>query len=867
MQGIEITGAKKNNLKNISLKIPRRQLITITGVSGSGKSTLAYDTLFQEGQRRYLESLSTYARQFIKAVEKPEVHSVRGISPTISIDQKHASFYYNSTVGTISEVSQYLRLLFARAAEAYCPGCGKQIQRYSLPKILDYVFDKFSGELIYILAPVVRNRKGNYRALFEKYLKRGFLKSLVDGKLYYLDSVPALDRNTRHNISIQIDAAKIEDKNRSQVKESVALSGFESNGEIIVLHDNKEYFFSNKLYCPECNISLEEPQPATFSLNSPVAACDFCSGRGTDEENKLCRYCSGTGFKKESLSFHFKGKNIFELGEMEVIDLLEFFKELTFTREEEKILSAILPQVAQRLESFIELNLGYITLNRKINTLSGGELQRTRLVSQIGFGLSGIIYILDEPSIGMHMAELENLLHILKKLKEKDNTIIVVEHDESTIRASDYIVDLGPGSGDSGGNIVYSGNFRDFHKAKDSLTAAYLFPEGRGTGNNKRSATAADKARQKFSPDNSIEIKGITLNNLTDVAVTVPLKALSVVTGVSGSGKSSLIMDAFYTIVKNKIESVIAINKQNNRSGKALPKAAPTPVLDNAPAGDGMVAVHTYGNRKIKYRAVKGITGEGPARILTVDQSAIGKNSRSCPATYINVMPLIRELFAGLTEAKMRGYKQSRFSFNVSGGRCEACNGLGIRKLEMSFLPQLEIKCPVCEGKRYNSETLLCKYKGLSIADVLALTAAEAYTLFRDIPMLAKKIKVLADVGLGYLQLGQSSTTLSGGESQRIRISKELGRISSLSTIYLFDEPTIGLHFADIEKLLNVFAALTAKGNTVIVIEHNMDIIRAADYIIDMGPGGGKNGGEILYQGNLQGILKNKKSITARYLE
>ncbi len=864
MQEIEIIGAQKNNLKNISLKIPKRQLVAITGVSGSGKSTLAYDTLFQEGQRRYLESLSTYARQFIKAVEKPQVQAVKGISPTISIDQAHASFYYNSTVGTISEVSQYLRLLFARSAEAFCPGCGMKIEKYSLPKILDYIFEKFSGELVYILAPVIKNRKGNYRALFEKYLKRGFLKTLIDGKIYYLDRIPALDKNLRHNISILIDAAKIEEKNRSQIKESIALSGFESSGEILVLHHEHEYFFSDKLYCPTCHISLREPQPATFSLNSPTAACSFCSGRGSDEHHNPCAPCAGTGFKKESLSFYFKGKNIFELGEMEIVEILQFFNELHLNRDEEIILAPILPQIIQRLESFIHLNLGYISLNRKIDTLSGGELQRTRLVSQIGFGLSGIIYILDEPSIGMHPAEIENLLSILKKLKEKDNSIIIVEHDESTIRAADYIIDLGPGSGDAGGHIVYSGEFRDFEAAGNSSTADYIF---------KRAATIADKACAAAFPvwgtpgHLFIEIDKISLNNLENVDLKIPLRALTVVTGVSGSGKSSLIMDAFYAVVKGSLEITGSRKMSKRCAGSDISRDEGMLAGGvDLPARDDTLTVSSPGNKTIKYLGLKVPGNGGPGRILAVDQAAIGKNSRSCPATYIDIMPLIRELFAGLTEAKMRGYDQSRFSFNVSGGRCEACRGLGTRKLEMSFLPHLEVKCPVCDGKRYNSETLLCKYKGFSIADVLELTAVEAYNLFRDIPWLARKIKVLLDVGLGYIKLGQSSIMLSGGESQRIRISRELGRGAVKSTIYLFDEPSIGLHFADIRKLLDVFTALIARGDTVVVIEHNMEIIRAANYIIDLGPGGGKQGGKILYQGDLQGLTGCENSITARYL-
>ncbi|MCK4761672.1 MAG: excinuclease ABC subunit UvrA [Candidatus Aminicenantes bacterium] len=923
MQEIEIIAAKKNNLKNISLKIPKRQLIAITGVSGSGKSTLAYDTIFQEGQRKYLESLSTYARQFIKAVEKPQVQAVRGISPTISIDQKHASFYYNSTVGTVSEVSQYLRLLFARTAVARCPGCGKNIERYSLPKILDYIFEKFAGEVVYLLAPVVKNRKGSFRALFERYIKRGFLKALIDGKLHYLDDMPPLDRNVRHNIAIQVDAVKIppgvlsheKEENKEkffrgsrgaifqksppgrrrqgdikkmgaphpQVKESAALAAFESNGEIIVLHNKQEHFFSDKLYCPACNISLKEPEPATFSINSPTAACGFCSGRGVTEENEPCPQCQGSGFKQESLSFYFKGKNVFELGEMEVTDLLEFLRRIELGSEEEKILAPILPQVLRRLESFVRLNLGYITLNRKINTLSGGELQRTRLVSQLGFGLSGVIYILDEPSIGMHMSEQENLLRILSKLKEKDNTIIVVEHDESTIRAADYVIDLGPGSGEAGGEVVYSGWFRDFHKAGNSLTADFLFRRqatpkenagqvddlnnqkflrgSRGAGrisniegvpydsrspeSHSPAPRAAGPPARRSQEKEFIEIKNITLNNLKNVAVKIPLSALTVVTGVSGSGKSSLIVDAFYPAVKNRIAE--------NEITKAAARRE---------------KIASARKKKNASRDAAGLSDSGaPARILKVDQAAIGKNSRSCPATYIGLMPLIRELFTGLTEAKLRGYSQSRFSFNVSGGRCEACSGLGYRKLEMSFLPHLEVICPVCSGRRYNSETLLCKYKGLSIADVLGLTAEEAYKLFRDIPFLAKKIKVLVDVGLGYLELGQSSTTLSGGESQRIRLSKELARVSSKPTIYLLDEPTIGLHFADIRVLLDVFDALIAKSNTIVVIEHNIEIVEAADYIIDMGPGGGKNGGKILYQGELQGIFDCKESITARYLK
>lgn len=818
MNTITITGAKKHNLKNINLSIPKNQLITITGVSGSGKSTLAYDTLFQEGQRKYLESLSIYARQFIKSLEKPEVHSIKGISPTISIDQKHASFYYNSTVGTISEISQYLRLLFARTAKAHCPECNQGVDSYSPQKVMDYIFQTFTDQSVAILAPVVKGRKGNHAALFEKYMKRGFLKALVDGDILYMDDMPKLAKTKPHDIAIVIDSVRITEKNRKQTQESLELAAFESHGEVIIRQDGKEHFFSNKRYCPKCNISLKEPQPATFSLNSPAAVCPDCSGRGGDETGEPCNPCGGSGFNRDALSFYFKGKNIHQLGEMETADLLTFFNGITLTRDEEALLTTIPAHIKSRLATFVRLNLGYITLNRKINTLSGGELQRARLVSQIGFGLSGIIYILDEPSIGMHMAEQENLVNILDQLKQKDNTIIVVEHDAHTIRSSDYVIDLGPGSGERGGEVAYAGWFKDFEAAEHSLTSDYIF---------NRKTVGLDK-QYPTQPEGFVSVTGLSVNNINNAAVKIPLKALTVVTGVSGSGKSSLVLDAFYPIARGAVEK--------------------TPV----------------DVRGVEYESITGL--EGTDRVMKVNQSAIGKNARSCPATYVNVMPMLRELFAGLTESKIRGYDPRRFGFNVSGGRCEACKGMGIKKLEMNFLPDLEVPCPVCEGARYNSETLKVKYGGHSMADVLDMTADEAFELFGDIPLLARKLKMLRDVGLGYLKLGQSSVTLSGGESQRIKLCKELTRTAAKSTIYLLDEPTVGLHFGDIQKLIEVFHALIAKGSTVVVIEHNMEIIGVADYIIDLGPGGGKNGGRVLYQGEPAGLKSVTNSKTAKYL-
>ena len=818
MQKIEIIGARKHNLKNINLEIPKKKMITFTGISGSGKSSLAYDTIFQEGQRKYLESLSIYARQFIKSLEKPEVQYIKGISPTISIDQKHSSYHYNSTVGTVSEISQYLRLLYARVGVAYCPECGRKIEAYSYQKIVDFVFDRFSGKPVQILAPVVKNRKGIYQALFERYLKRGFLRTMVDGRLYDLDTVPPLNRHTTHDISILIDMPDITPNNRLQITESISMAISEGNGEVIIISGSLELSFSDRLFCFDCNLSLKEPQPATFSFTSPLGCCLYCQGIGGDEQNPECPHCGGSGLNKQALSFRFKGKNIFELGEMEIGDLLLLFRKIRLNKAEKQILSQIFPHILQRLESFVKLNLDYLSLNRKVNSVSGGELQRTRLVSQIGFSLSGIIYILDEPSIGMHMAEQHNLIRILHHLKEKDNTIIVVEHDENTIRSSDYIVDLGPGAGEKGGRVIFSGWFEDFEKASGSITADYLFKRKR------------IELKKKYKPDFSRNMifSGISINNIRNVDLQIPVQALTVVTGVSGSGKSSLIIDAVYWILKNRIDKLDIPSKRIHHLNFS---------------GD----VHI-------------------GRVIKVDQSSIGKNSRSCPATYVDLMPIIRDFFAGLPESRMRGYNKSRFSFNVKGGRCESCRGLGNKKIEMSFLPYLEVCCPVCEGNRYNSETLKVKYRGLSIAEILELTANEAYDFFRNIPFLAKKIRLLKEVGLDYLKLGQSSMTLSGGESQRIKLCKELSRMSNTPTLYVLDEPTVGLHFDDIQKLINVFHSLIVKGHTIVVIEHNLEIIKSADYIVDMGPGGGAKGGKIVYQGHLSGIMKSSESVTSGYL-
>jgi excinuclease ABC subunit A len=819
MSYLEIIDAHKHNLKHLHLLIPKKKLVVISGVSGSGKSTLAYDTIFQEGQRKYLESLSPYARQFIKSLERPEVRSIKGIAPTIAIDQKHSSYFFNSTVGTISEIAPYLRLLFAKLGEARCPQCARPISRYSSAKIGETIFDRFPGQLVHVFSPLVRNRRGHYQALFEKYRKRGFLKTLVNGRVYDLERPPALDRQGRHHIAVQIDALEVESANRERIADSVTLALNEGNGEILVMAGAESVLLSNRLHCGHCDISLPEPQPGTFSFNSPEGACPACGGTGLAGESRFCPDCLGSGLNPVARSFYFREKNIFELGEMEIGDLLRFFRSVTVNDDEKGIARPVLPHIIQRLESFVTLNLGYMSLNRKIKTISGGELQRARLVSQLGFSLNGIIYVLDEPSIGMHFSEQLNLLRILRRLRENGNTLIVVEHDEETIRAADFIIDIGPGAGEKGGEVMFAGPFSEFAATASSLTADYVFGRKRIAG-----PTGARAGRGDF-----ITIKAIAINNLQGIGLRIPLNRLTVVSGVSGSGKSSLVVDALVPILFREIH------------GQALD------------------------NPRLSYGATTNL--DRLKRVLMVNQSAIGKNSRSCPATYIGIMPMIRGLFAALPAAKVKGYGQNRFSFNVRGGRCEACQGLGVQQLQMSFLPELEITCPVCDGRRFNSETSQVRFKGKSIADVLDLTASEAYELFANIPLLARKIRILLDVGLGYLRLGQSSETLSGGESQRIKLTKELARQTAAPTMFVLDEPTVGLHFDDVRKLIDVFRALIGRGHTVVVIEHNLEMIRIADYLVDLGPGGGKHGGRIVYQGSVEGIVNCEASLTGKYLK
>ena len=819
MREIEISAASTHNLRDVTLKIPKNRLVAVTGVSGSGKSSLAYDTLFQEGQRRYLESLSVYARQFIKSMEKPEVRTIRGISPTISIDQKHAAFYYNSSVGTISEISPFLRLLFARAATAYCPGCGKQLPRVTSNRLTDILMRRHGERLVRILAPVVRDRKGTYRSLFETYRKRGFLKAMVDGEIRDLDPVPELDRNRRHRISVLIDSLEPATTPRDELQESLELALDEGSGEILVLDGKEENSYSRRLYCVECERALAEPQPATFSFNSPLGACTGCSGTGRGEGDRPCAQCGGGGYRPESLAFRFQGHDIHSLGEMEIGDLLDLFSHLPLEGEEANLLEPLVPQILQRLESFVKLRLDYLSLNRRVHTLSGGELQRTRLVSQIGFKLSGIIYVLDEPSIGMHMSEVADMISVLKELRDRGNTVVVVEHDHYTIRSSEYIVDLGPGSGERGGKIVYSGNIEGFSEVEGSLTADYLYQRIQVTPEGPRETEGGDFLRAK----------GVTIHNVKGADVAFPTGRLTVVTGVSGSGKSSLVGNALVPVIRSRLNGEVEIPHGVSLESLELPDSI--------------------------------------RRVLMVDQSAIGKNARSCPATYVQLMPLIRDLFSETMDAKIRGFEPGRFSFNRTGGRCEACGGLGVRRLEMGFLPRLDVTCAVCGGHRYNSETLQVRYKGCHIAQVLDMTVDKAMAFFNAVPGLHSRLKLLCDVGLGYLRLGQPSTTLSGGESQRIKLSRELSKRSVKPTLYVLDEPTVGLHSDDIRKLIQVLYALVAKGGTVVVIEHNPDIIRAADWVIDLGPGGGRRGGQVLFQGSVDDLIHCPESITGRWLE
>ena len=932
---IKIRGAHEHNLKGIDIDIPRDEFVVLTGLSGSGKSSLAFDTIYAEGQRRYMESLSSYARQFLGQMEKPNVESIEGLPPAISIDQKSTNRNPRSTVGTVTEIYDYFRLLYARIGIPHCPECGRAITKQTIDQMVDTVMQLPEKTRIQILAPVVRGRKGQHEKLFEKAKKSGYVRVIVDGALYELSEEIPLDKNIKHNIDIVIDRLVVKEGIEKRLTDSLENAFELTEGNAIVdVIDGEQMNFSQNFACPDCNVSIDEVEPRSFSFNNPFGACPTCFGLGYkmefDEDLMIpdkslaisegaiqvmgwqsctdpssytyaslralsegygfdlntpykdlpkdiqdmfmhggdgrelkvrykgqrgegvynleweglirnvqrryretfsetmkaeyeqfmritpCECCGGQRLKKSSLAVTVADKNIYEITNMSVKDLVVFLEGMELSKQQLLIGEQILKEIKGRVGFLKEVGLDYLSLTRGTASLSGGEAQRIRLATQIGSGLVGVAYILDEPSIGLHQRDNDRLLGALKNLKDLGNTLIVVEHDEDTMRAADYIVDIGPRAGVHGGEVVATGTAADIMKCKDSLTGAYL---------SGRIKIPVPEERKK--PTGFITIKGARENNLKNIDVDIPLGVVTCITGVSGSGKSSLTNEILY---------------------KHLAKS-----LNRARCIPG------------KHDDITGL--EQLDKVIDIDQSPIGRTPRSNPATYTGVFDLIRDLFAATSDAKARGYKKGRFSFNVKGGRCEACSGDGILKIEMHFLPDVYVPCEVCGGKRYNRETLEVKYKGKSIYDILDMTIEDAVEFFKNVPTVLRKIQTLHDVGLGYIKLGQPSTELSGGEAQRIKLATELSRKSTGKTIYILDEPTTGLHFADVHKLVEILHRLAADGNTVVVIEHNLDVIKTADYIIDMGPEGGDGGGTVIAKGTPEEVCKVPESYTGKFLK
>ena len=932
---IVIKGAKEHNLKNIDIEIPRNKLVVITGLSGSGKSSLAFDTLYAEGQRRYVESLSSYARQFLGIMEKPDVEKIEGLSPAISIDQKTTSKNPRSTVGTVTEIYDYIRLLYARIGVPYCPKCGRKIEKQSIDQIVDSIMELEEGTRIQILAPVVRGKKGEFVKMLEGFQKEGFIRVRIDGQIYEITDNIEIDRQKKHNVDILVDRLVIKPDIRNRLTESVEIALTHANNLVTIdIPGKEEKLFSQNYACPDCGIGFEELTPRMFSFNNPFGACPACAGIGylmkMDEDliipdknktlydgvkafgastmkksetmakmyfesiakhynvdisvpikklprefldkilygtgtekidfsytsasgtrkfkspfegviptlerryaetksqgmrdfyeyymtNSHCTECEGARLNKTSLAVRVKDKNINELTEMSITKIKEYLESLELSKKDAFIAEPILKELSKRLQFLIDVGLDYLTLSRPAGTLSGGEAQRIRLATQIGSGLTGLLYILDEPSIGLHQRDNSKLIDTLKKLRDMGNTVVVVEHDEDTMYAADEIIDIGPGAGVHGGNVMAQGNVEEIKNSPNSITGKYLsgriripIPEKRRKSNGK-----------------SLEIKGATEHNLKNIDVKFPLGVFTCVTGVSGSGKSTLVNEILYKYAAREI------NGSTEKPGKC--------------------------------KEVKGL--KNIDKIINIDQSPIGRTPRSNPATYTGVFDLIRDIFAGTNEAKMRGYTKGRFSFNVPGGRCEACSGDGILKIEMHFLPDVYVPCEVCKGKRYNKETLEVKYKGKSISDVLNMTVEEGLEFFANIPKIKTKLQTLYDVGLGYIKLGQPSTTLSGGEAQRIKLATELSKRATGKTLYILDEPTTGLHIADVHKLVEILQRLVETGNSIIVIEHNLDLIKTADYIIDLGPEGGDRGGEVVGVGTPEQICRNNRSYTGKFLE
>lgn len=934
-QYIKIRGANEHNLKNIDVDIPRNELVVLTGLSGSGKSSLAFDTIYAEGQRRYMESLSSYARQFLGQMEKPNVESIEGLSPAISIDQKSTNRNPRSTVGTVTEVYDYFRLLYARIGIPHCPKCGKEIKKQTVDQMVDQIMDLPEGTKIQLLAPVVRGRKGRHEKLFERAKKSGYVRVRVDGNLYELTEEIPLDKNIKHNIEIVVDRLVVKHGIEKRLTDSVENVLNLAEGLLTVdVIGGEPINFSQSFSCPDCGISIEEIEPRSFSFNNPFGACPECYGlgykmefdidlmipdpslsinqgaitvmgwqsctekgsftrailealckeyqfsldtpfeeypkeiqdiliHGTDgKEVKVhyvgqrgegfydvafegliknverryretssetmkaeyetfmritpCHACGGQRLKRSALAVTVGEKNIAEVTSLSIEKLQEFLNGLELTKTQELIGGQILKEIKARIGFLMDVGLDYLTLARATGSLSGGEAQRIRLATQIGSGLVGVAYILDEPSIGLHQRDNDKLLKTLKHLRDLGNTLIVVEHDEDTMLEADYIVDIGPEAGEHGGEVVAVGTAKEIMKNKKSITGAYL---------SGRIQIPVPEVRKK--PTGWLKVVGAAENNLKNIDVEIPLGVMTCVTGVSGSGKSSLINEILY-----------------KRLAKELNHARTIPG---------------------KHKRIEGI--EQLDKVIDIDQSPIGRTPRSNPATYTGVFDLIRDLFAATPDAKARGYKKGRFSFNVKGGRCEACSGDGILKIEMHFLPDVYVPCEVCEGKRYNRETLEVKYKGKSIYDVLNMTVEEAMHFFENVPSIRRKMETLYDVGLSYIRLGQPSTTLSGGEAQRIKLATELSKRSTGKTVYILDEPTTGLHFADVHKLTEILQRLASDGNTVIVIEHNLDVIKTADYIIDIGPEGGDKGGTVVAKGTPEEVAANPKSYTGKYID
>ena len=824
---IRVKKAAQHNLKRIDINLPRNKLIVITGPSGSGKSSLAFDTLYAEGQRRYIACLSAYARQYIEQMEKPEMESIEGISPSISIDQRTISSNPRSTVGTVTEIYDFLRLLFARVGSPHCPRCGRKVSSQTPQQILKRIFDSSSGEKVKILSPVVKGRKGEYQRLFEKLRKKGFLRFRVDGQFREVEEEILLKKTKKHNIDILIDEIKVSSASERRLKEAVDKALEIANGDLLLIRkEGKEIYYSLNLLCPFCEISLPELEPRNFSFNSPYGACPRCHGLGFETvldmrgkvelTDEVCPLCEGGRLKKESLAVKVGDWNIYELTSLPVGKLTDELFTFKLSSSEELIASRIQKEILSRLEIIVELGMPYIQLSRTTASLSGGEARRLRLAAQVGARLRGILYVLDEPTIGLHQRDNRRLISLLREIRDQGNSIIVVEHDEQTIRSADFILDLGPGAGEGGGFKVVEGNLDLILSSPVSLTAKYLRGE---------KCVLVPLKRRK--PKGWLVIVKAAEHNLKNIDARIPISVMTGVTGVSGSGKSTLIYDILFKRLLN------IFYKAKQRPGK--------------------------------HKTISGI--DQINKVVSVDQKAIGRTPRSNPATYTGLFTPLRQLFSRAPESRMRGYSASRFSFNLPGGRCEECRGAGVRKIEMHFLPDVFVTCDRCGGKRYNTETLSVRYKGNNIADYLDMTVDEAYEYFKAVPILKRKLGTLKKVGLGYIRLGQSAPTISGGEAQRIKLTKELSRKDTGKTLYLLDEPTTGLHFDDVRKLLEVLSELVELGNTVVIIEHNLDVIKYCDYIIDLGPEGGEKGGWIVAQGVPEKVAEAENSHTGRFLK